>query len=207
MELLIIRHALPVTVVNTATGEEADPRLSDLGLRQAEALADWLTDGPTSEAGIDAVYASPKARARETVAPLARRLGLEVAIEPLVTEYDEGEVEYVPMERLKAMGDPRWDQIMAGDDISDPEAFRDQVVAGMDRIIAANPGRTVAVGCHGGVVSAYLSHVLGIDSVMFYEARYTSISRVAASSSGHRTMRSVNELGHLQVAGVPLHEF
>ena len=170
-------------------------------------LADWLVDGPTAEARIDAVYASPKARARETVAPLARRLGLEMAIEPLVTEYDEGEVEYVPMERLKAMGDPRWDQIMAGGDIADPESFRDQVVVGMDRIIAANPGRTVVVGCHGGVVSAYLSHVLGIESVLFYEARYTAISRVAASSSGHRTMRSVNELGHLQVAGVPLHEF
>jgi hypothetical protein len=42
---------------------------------------------------------------------------------------------------------------------------------------------------------------------LFYEARYTAISRVAASSSGQRTMRSVNELGHLQVAGVPLHEF
>jgi len=50
----------------------------------------------------------------------------------------------------------------------------------------------------------YLS---GVNSVLFYEARYTSISRVEASSSGHRTMRSVNELGHLQVAGVPLHEF
>ena len=189
---------------NTATGEEADPRLSDLGLRQAEALADWLTDGPTAEAAIDAVYASPKARARETVAPLARRLGLEVSIEPLVTEYDEGEVEYVPMERLKAMGDPRWDQIMAGGDISDPEAFRDQVVTGMDRIIAANPGRTVAVGCHGGVVSAYLSHLLGIGRVMFYEAHYTSVARVAAASAGHRSVRSMNELGHLQVAGVSL---
>jgi len=31
MELLIIRHALPVAVDNTATGEEADPELSDLG--------------------------------------------------------------------------------------------------------------------------------------------------------------------------------
>ena len=206
MELLLIRHALPVTVDNTVTGEEADPHLSALGRRQAEALADWLTDGPTAEARIDAVYASPKARARETVVPLARRLGLDVVVEPLVTEYDEGEVEYIPMERLRAIGDPRWDQIMAGEVLADPEAFRDQVVTGMDRIIAANPGRTVAVGCHGGVVSAYLSHVLGIDSVMFYEARYTSISRVAASSAGHRTMRSVNELGHLQVAGVPLYE-
>ena len=74
----------------------------------------------------------------------------------------------------------------------------------MERIIAANPGRTVAVGCHGGVVAAYLSHVLGTDRVMFFEARYTAISRVAASSSGHRSLRSVNELGHLRLAGIPL---
>ena len=94
----------------------------------------------------------------------------------------------------------------AEDGIRDYDVTGVQTVCSSD-LSAANPGRTVAVGCHGGVVSAYLSHVLGIDSVLFYEARYTSISRVAASSSGHRTMRSVNELGHLQVAGVPLHEF
>ena len=53
-------------------------------------------------------------------------------------------------------------------------------------------------------MSAYLSHVLGIDRVLFYEAYYTSVARVAASSSGHRSVRSMNELGHLRVAGVPL---
>jgi len=203
MELLLIRHALPVAVDNRHTGEEADPELSALGVRQAEALADWLTVGPTAE-GIDAVYASPKARARLTVAPLAARLGLDVAIEPLVNEYDEGEPEYVPIEHLRATGDPRWAAMVAGDDLADPEGFRTQVVDGMDRIIAANPGRTVAVGCHGGVVSAYLSHLLGLDRVLFYEAHYTSVARVVASSAGHRSLRSMNELGHLKVAGVPL---
>ncbi|MCH2425665.1 MAG: histidine phosphatase family protein [Acidimicrobiales bacterium] len=203
MELLLIRHALPTTVDNRDTGREADPDLSNLGRRQAAALADWLCTGPTAEP-VDAVYASPKARAVQTVAPLAERLGLEVAIEPLVNEYDAGEPEYVPMERLRALGDPRWGAIMAGEDLDDPESFRDQVVVGMERIIAANPGRTVAVGCHGGVVAAYLSHVLGTDRVMFFEARYTAISRVAASSSGHRSLRSVNELGHLRLAGIPL---
>ena len=203
MELLLIRHALPTTVDNRDTGREADPDLSNLGRRQAAALADWLCTSPTAEP-VDAVYASPKARAVQTVAPLAERLGLEVAIEPLVNEYDAGEPEYVPMERLRALGDPRWGAIMAGEDLDDPEAFRDQVVIGMERIIGANPGRTVAVGCHGGVVSAYLSHVLGTDRVMFFEARYTAISRVAASSSGHRSLRSVNELGHLSLAGIPL---
>ena len=199
MELLLIRHALPVTVDNRDSGVEADPVLSALGERQAGALADWLVDEH-----IDAVYASPKARAQLTVAPLALRLGLEIEVEPLVNEYDEGELEYIPIEHLKATGDPRWGAIIAGDDLPDPEGFRAQVVEGVERIIDTNPGRTVVVGCHGGVVSAYLSHVLGIDRVLFYEAYYTSVARVAASSSGHRSVRSMNELGHLRVAGVPL---
>ena len=63
MELLLIRHALPVTVDNRDSGVEADPVLSALGERQAGALADWLVDEH-----IDAVYASPKARAQLTVA-------------------------------------------------------------------------------------------------------------------------------------------
>tara|TARA_B110000438_G_scaffold183611_1_gene175421 strand:- start:236 stop:856 length:621 start_codon:yes stop_codon:yes gene_type:complete len=203
MELLLIRHGLPVAVDNRDTGIEANPVLSELGCRQAEALADWFVNPPTAQR-IDAVYASPKARAQQTVAPLAARLGLELVIEPMVNEYDQGEPEYVPVEQLKASGDPRWEAMMTGDDLPDPEAFQTQVVEGMDRIIAANPGRTVAVGCHGGVVSAYLSHLLGIGRVMFYEAHYTSVARVAASSAGHRSVLSMNELGHLQVAGVSL---
>ena len=199
MELLLIRHGLPVTVDNRGTGVEADPELSELGHRQAAALSDWLVNEQ-----IDAVYASPKARAHQTVAPLAARLGLDVVVEPLVNEYDQGELEYVPIEHLKASGDPRWGAMMTGDDLPDPEAFQAQVVEGMERIIAANPARTVAVGCHGGVVSAYLAYLLGIERVMFYEAHYTSVARVAASSAGHRSVRSMNELGHLQVAGIPL---
>lgn len=199
MELLLIRHGLPVIVDNRATGIEADPGLSALGLRQAEALADWF-----SNEQIDAVYASPKRRARQTVEPLASRLGVDIMVEPLVNEYDQGELEYIPIERLKADGDPRWEAMMKGDDLPNPEAFQTQVVKGMERIITANPGRTVVVGCHGGVVSAYLAHLLDIQRVMFYEAHYTSVARVAASSTGHRSVCSMNELGHLKVAGISL---
>ena len=199
MELLLIRRGLPVTVDNRATGIEADPGLSELGLRQAEALADWLTNER-----IDAIYASPKSRARQTVEPLASRLGVDVIVEPLVNEYDQGELEYIPIEHLKAAGDPRWEAMMNGDDLPNPEVFQAQVVKGIERIITANRGRTVVVGCHGGVVSAYLAHLLDIQRVMFYEAHYTSVARVAASSAGHRSVRSMNELGHLKVAGISL---
>jgi probable phosphoglycerate mutase len=43
MELLLIRHALPVRVEG-AEGTAADPDLSDLGHEQAKALAAWLAD-------------------------------------------------------------------------------------------------------------------------------------------------------------------
>ena len=55
-------------------------------------------------------------------------------------------------------------------------------MAGVERIIAANSGRTVAVVAHGGVVNVYLAHVLGIDEPMFFEPAYTSISRVLAAA-------------------------
>ena len=64
-------------------GEDDDVRpLSKLGLRQAEMQA-----GVMAEAGdIVAVYSSPALRCRETMEPLAQRLGLEVRIEPLLAE-------------------------------------------------------------------------------------------------------------------------
>jgi len=63
------------------------------------------------------------------------------------------------------------------------------------------------VGCHGGVVAAYLAHLLGIADPLFYEAHYTSVARVMAASSGQRSVVSMNELSHLQVAGVALSDF
>ena len=49
MELLLIRHGLPVAVDNRDTGIEANPVLSELGCRQAEALADWFVNPPTAQ--------------------------------------------------------------------------------------------------------------------------------------------------------------
>ncbi len=66
MDLLLIRHALPVRI--EGGDGPADPELSDDGWRQAGALAAWLADD-----GIDAMVASPLRRAQETAAPLAER--------------------------------------------------------------------------------------------------------------------------------------
>ena len=206
MELLLVRHALPVRVDNRDTGDEADPVLSDLGWRQSRAVADWLVGalpgGPSAEP-IDAVYASTRARARQTAEPLAERLTQELWIEPGLDEYDYGEPEYVPIEELKEAGDPRWHELVSEDAIPAPEAFMAQVVTGVDRIIAAHPGQRVVAFCHGGTICAYMAHLLGLDRILFFEAAYTSVNRVLAASTGERSLGSLNETAHLRVAGVP----
>ena len=76
--------------------------------------------------------------------------------------------------------------------------WRAMVVPAIEAIIAANRGRRVAAVCHGGVINAYLSHVLGLGTPMFFEPNYTSVHRVIAASSGERTIATVNEMHFLR---------
>ena len=193
MELLIVRHALPLRVI--VEEGAADPRLDELGHRQAEAMAEYL-----AAEGIDAVWSSPMARARETAQPLLDRTGLELGIDNDLAEWDRDSSSYIPIEELKASNHPMWQAMMAGEWVgaSDPVTFQKNVVAAMNRIIDAHPGERVAVVCHGGVIGAYLAHILELPRPGgFFHPEYTSIHRVMASSRGHRTLRSMNELTHL----------
>ena len=71
MELVFVRHARPVRESNT--DKIADPGLSELGTWQVDRLADWL-----AHEHFDAIVASPKARAIETVRPVAETLDVEL---------------------------------------------------------------------------------------------------------------------------------
>ena len=195
MELLLIRHALPERI-ETEDGSPADPPLSAIGRTQAERMARWL-----AAEKIGAIYASPMRRARETADPLAAALGLEAAIDADFVEMDHLSATYVPLELLKAEDYPRWQALIqqgglyAGVDLV---AFRRNVVASVERAIAANPGGRVAIVCHGGVINAWAGHVLGIADPFFLDAAYTSVSRFLAASTGERSVRSLNETAHLR---------
>ena len=195
MDLLIVRHALPQRV--EVVGRAADPSLSETGVRQARAVAEWL-----APEGIDTLYTSPMNRARETAGPIGEVTGLDVLVEDGVSEYDKDSEAYVPIEELKAEGDPRWTEMLAGgyfsDEGVDPVEFQAGVVEAMDRIIEANPSRTAVVVCHGGVMNAYVGHVLGLEQYMVFQPAYTGVTRVRASSRGHRSLVSLNEHGHLR---------
>jgi probable phosphoglycerate mutase len=203
MELLLIRHALPVRV-ELADDDEAtaDPELSETGRDQALHLAAWL-----KSERIDAVYSSPMQRARETAAPVAETHGLPVLVDDELAEFDRHSRFYVPIEELKAANDPRYFDMIEGNwgamGEVDPETFRTVTATAVERVIEANPSKRVAVVCHGGVINAYLSKILDLaDPRGFFYPNYTSIHRVMAARSGLRSILSLNEIAHLRHTGL-----
>lgn len=199
MELILIRHALPVR--REVADGAADPELSREGTHQARLLADYL-----GTEDLDALYTSPMRRAVQTAEPLAEVTGLSPVVVAGVAEWDQHSSEYIPVEELKATNDPRWQEMVKGGWTSEeiPQEFSRRVLESLEDIIARHRGQRVAVTCHGGVINEYLAHVLGLGSRQFFYPNYTSIHRVAASGSGHRSILSVNETPHLRGSGLPI---
>lgn len=217
MELLLIRHGLPARGASEATAslahdpdhgghadpspppsapDAADPGLSATGITEARSIATWLREEP-----ISAICSSPLVRARETAAPLVDALGLPLQIVDGLAEWDRDAEAYIHMEDLQAQDDPAW-RALARSDLGalgiDPAAFRDRVVEAIDGIAAAHRSQVVAVYCHGGVINAYTADVAGVDRMLWFAPDYGGISRVRISSSGVRSIVSINETGHLR---------
>ena len=196
MELVLVRHALPVRVDATPDGRPADPVLAERGHEQAQRVLQAL-----SLDTVDALYSSPAARALQTAAPLVEKLGLALATEPGIAEFDANDPSYVPVEELRAANDPRWQALVRGDLMNagvDPVAFRNRVVAAVEGIVSRHPGERVVLFTHSGTINAYCGHVLGQPRALWFAPDYASVTRVGAARDGRRGVISLNETTHVR---------
>jgi broad specificity phosphatase PhoE len=197
MNLLLIRHALPHTVHDPAG---ADPELTAEGEAQSRALARALTEdryGP-----VTAVVTSTMRRARQTAEPLVADLGIEPEEDARLVEFDHGWPHYGMGLEAYPTRAAAWQDLNAGrwgQQRFDPTAFAARVVAAIEDVVARHADGTVAVVCHGGVISAYLAHVLGAARSFFVSPAYASVSTVLAEQGGYREVVAVNESGWLPV--------
>lgn len=201
MEIILVRHAIPQR--REAVDGPADPELAEAGHRQALLAAEYM-----ASESVDALYCSPMRRARQTAAPFERMLGREAVVLDGVAEYDRNSNEYVPIEELKATNDPRWQAMLDGQwpPADEPEeVFNARVVTTIEDLIEKHPSQKVVVVCHGGVINAYASHVLGLAAQRsFFYPNYTSFHRFAAARSGERSIVTLNETSHLRGTGLPI---
>ena len=190
MELIVIRHGRPERIEGAAGG--ADPDLTDIGDRQALAMANWM-----AEEQLDAIYVSPMARARQTSRPLENIAGMEATVDDRVREFDHKHANYIPMEELR-QDKEAWRRYVSAEASSTRSDFADTVMGGINEIVDRHRSERVAVVCHGGVVNIVAARVLGIADRMFFNPDYTSINRFMFASSGEQSVLSLNDTGHLR---------
>jgi broad specificity phosphatase PhoE len=203
VRLLLVRHGRvdfsSQDFLTTPRGRQWDPSLDEKGREQARRLAArlQLMDRPA------AVFVSQFRRCRETLAPFAEAAGIEATVVE-----DIGEVFIGKWEGL------RFEDIVSGDEEL-ARRFREQepmfslapggesgamlrarVVPTIEAALDGIPDGTVLIVTHGGVINAYLGHVMGIDHDMFFLPDNASVNTVLVDGD-RRDVRFLNDVRHL----------
>lgn len=206
--LILVRHGQqqwpdPETA---SVGDWVDPPLSELGRRQAAAVAAYLASEPVST-----VYSSHLKRAHDTGRAVSTTHEVEhITIEQLeeINLYGDLPPDSRPVEILgeKVIGGARerfvltrrWDSYPHGETSA---AFRQRVGLAVEGAIADHPGETVVVACHAGVINTYLADLLGLSVDMFYRPAHASVHRVRFKGNV-RAIESLNEQTFLRDQGL-----
>lgn len=161
----VIRHGKPASTWGDA---DDDPGLDDLGRQQAEAAMEWLMALPDGERPTQ-VVSSPLRRCRETAAPMARALGVEMVVDPRVGEIPTP-ASIPAAERpawLRAAFEGTWSQMVGDLDYQD-------WAEGVAAAVASHPG--AAVFSHFVALNAALGVATGQARVAAFRPDHCSVT-------------------------------
>ena len=165
IRLFLIRHGRSTWNAARRIQGQADPPLDGVGREQARRLAERLReDAPV------VLYTSPLHRARETAEIIGEALGVPVAPDERLKEYDVGDITGLTWAQIGEQHPDvaqRWAEdpeslVIPGEEGDAP--FRARVAAVFGEMISRHAGETMGVVAHGGTLGAYLNHLLGLPS-------------------------------------------
>jgi probable phosphoglycerate mutase len=201
-EVIFVRHAQPDINFEGVVGDTIDPPLTEHGRMQANLIAEAL-----STKKIDAIFSSPLKRAMETARPIAaQHKHLELKMIPDLREVeifrdippDKTVLEFIGRELLigvrnRMLDERSWDVYPYSEPSRD---FRKRCINAIEACIAHNAGHRIVIVCHGGVINAYMGHIIRSEYDMFFRPAHASIS-VAVVGEGRRVLRLLNDIHHL----------
>ena len=191
--MLFVRHGRTPTTGATLPGRAAGLHLADAGREQAEAVAARLGELER----IDAVYASPLERTRETAAPIAKARHLRVRSERGLLECDFGDWTGKPLKNLMKL--PEWRTVQrypsgfrfpGGESFVEMQARMTTTVA---RLVERHRGGMLVAVSHADPIKAVVADALGTHLDLFQRIVISPCSvTVVAYSDGGPTVLAVN---------------
>jgi probable phosphomutase (TIGR03848 family) len=191
--VLFVRHGQTPTTGATLPGRAKGLHLSDKGRAQAEAVAARLAELKR----VDAVYASPLERTRETAAPIAKARDLRAQVERGLLECDFGDWTGRKLKDLMKL--PEWSTVQrypSGFRFPGGESFAEmqtRVTDAATRIVARHPGGVVVAVSHADPIKAAVAAALGTHLDLFQRIVISpcSVTAVVYGASGP-TVLTVN---------------
>ena len=178
----------------------ANPDLNDLGRSQADALAGAVADlvGPSVR-----VVASGLARAQQTAAPVARRLGVDVEVDDDWDEQCFGDWDSRSFRELHAEDAQGLSQLRVSQTYCPPGGeSRDHVDARVARAFdaAVARGGSVVVVTHRIVIMSVLARLLGLDMPAAWRlaAAPGSLTGIEVWADGNAQIAFLNDTHHLR---------
>ncbi|HEX6350713.1 MAG TPA: histidine phosphatase family protein [Candidatus Dormibacteraeota bacterium] len=170
-EILLVRHGDCYDELQGDLDVDADPPLSATGCEQARRLAERL-----QRLEIDAVYASPLRRARETAEMLGRPFELDERLVEVAADTSDG---FVRLEEV-------------------PEATVRRMRSAVADAVAAHPGGRVVMVGHGVTILQYLCDVMRLQpGTLRLLPYYTSINVVRVKDE-RRMVGALADIAHLE---------
>ncbi len=194
--ILMVRHGRTPTTGKVLPGRAKGLHLSDEGIAEAKRVAERIAEMKK----VAAIYASPLERTRETAAPIAKALGLNVVTHKGLLECDFGGWTGASLSSL--MKKKEWTTVQRA-----PSAFRfpngesftemqTRMVSTLDEIRRAHPGKVVVCVSHADPIKAALAHAMGTHLDLFQRIVVStcSVSAVAYADTGPVVL-TVNSTG------------
>lgn len=194
--LLLVRHGQTPTTGKILPGRAPGLHLADTGNEQARNAAARLAELQH----VDAVYASPLERTRETAAPIGKALKLPVKAERGLLEADFGD--WTGKELKDLMKLPEWSTVQRA-----PSTFRfpggesflemqSRIVGALDRLRERHPGGVVVAVSHADPIKAAVAHAMGTHLDLFQRIVISPCSVTAiAYHAGGPVVLTVNSTG------------
>jgi probable phosphoglycerate mutase len=194
--LLLVRHGQTPTTGKVLPGRAAGLHLADAGLEQARRVAERIKELPK----VDAVYASPLERTRQTAEPIARAVMRLPTAHKGLLECDFGD--WTGAKLADLMKKPEWATVQRSPStfrFPNGESFTEmqtRMVSALDDIRSRHPGGTVVCVSHADPIKAAVAHAMGTHLDLFQRIVIgtCSVSAVAYSPFGPVVL-TVNSTG------------
>lgn len=197
--LIVIRHGETEWNIQNRFQGHLDSKLTDLGVKQAEAIADGLKGEI-----FDVIYSSDLERAKHTAKIIAGKLNMTIHTERDLREINLGVMQGLIKDEFilkypEVITNFHTDPVYVIPEGESKQQFYDRITGVLEKIIKKHKGHSILLVAHGGVLDIMIRYTFKIPLIAKrnFSLYNASINRITVNN-GEWKLESWGETSHMR---------